>query len=136
MDFELPYLAQRRIQAKRMGRLFPEGVQEEDDEPVLFSVTSDDDDGLEEEWDRREQQQGAAALLGGGRGGGGAVAAMWSSSVVERAGAAGAPYPRPAAPPVPVDLLVRLGGCPLDLTWAFQSHAVCPDPTSFPHTTN
>lgn len=108
MDFELPYMAQRRIQAKRMGRLFHQGDQEEndgDEESVLFSIASDED-GFGE-WDR--ENQGAAALLGGRRGGGAVATATWSTSVVGTAGAA-APYPRPAPPPGLLDRLVHVVG--------------------------
>lgn len=128
MDFELPYMAQRRIQAKRMGRLFPpkeEAWDEDDDEAdsILFSIASEDDGGLED-----GEEEGGAALLGPK--GGGGVAATWSFSVTTTAAAL---YPRPAPPPGPIDRLVRLVG--VCVTPAWLNPGLCFNPTQPRHTT-
>lgn len=95
-------MAQRRIQAKRMGRLFLGEAKEEDEvkekeASILFSIASDDD---------LEDGEGDAALLG--QRGGGFVGPWLFSSVATTA----APYPRPAPGPGLIDRLVRLCVCP------------------------
>lgn len=96
MDFELPHIAQRRIQAKRMARLFPDPVEDDEEEEgsILFSIASDEDGDAEDD----EEGIAAVVLLGGGRGRRGTGAAWWPTSQPRL-------LPNPARP---VERLVRL----------------------------
>lgn len=122
-SFELPYMAQRRIQAKRMGRHFPPKEEakkddEEDDDgadSILFSIASDEDES-------EDGKEGGDAALIGPKGGGG-VAASWSFSVTT---IAAAPYPRPAPPPGPIDRLVRVVGVCVTPAWLNPASVTIP----------